>query len=263
MKNRISRCIAQAKKNKQKLLCPFITAGYPSLSATKQLIRGFEAMGIPMLELGIPFSDPLADGPVIQETSFEALKKDVSIRECCKLVAQLRKEGCELPIIFFSYINPIVYMGYKEFAALLVRSGVDGVLCPDLPLGVEDHFPTLLRSCGISCIRLIAPNTTATRRAKIARDSDDFIYYVSRKGITGTQSSLSRGLKNEVQAIKRSTTKPVLVGFGISRKEHVREVLSVSDGAIIGSAILKVLKKQKRVSQALTFTKSLMQGIPK
>jgi len=154
-------------------------------------------------------------------------------------------------------------MGYDAFVSLLVKSGVDGVLSPDMPYGVEDVLTKKLRTKGVRLIRLIAPNTVPARRAMIARDSDDFIYYVSRKGITGTQSALTRGLKKEVQSIKKHTNKSVLVGFGISKKEHVAEVVAVSDGAIVGSAILKELKKQKSVSQALTFTKSLMRGLTK
>lgn len=262
MPNRITRCINKARKEKKKILCPFITAGYPTLAATKQLIRGFEEMGIDLVELGIPFSDPLADGPVIQATSFEALKKGVSLKDCCKLVKDLRDEGCDLPVVFFSYINPILHMGFEAVVTLLKKSGVDGVLCPDLPFGVEDDLPRMLRRSGISFIRLIAPNTSKRRGALIAADSDDFIYYVSRKGITGTQTSLSKGLKREVLAIKRLTKKYVLVGFGISTSSHVREVLSVSDGAIVGSAILNVLRKNKNVPKALSFTRSLLRGVP-
>ncbi len=263
MKNRIARCIDKAKAGKRKVLCPFITAGYPSRVATKQLIRGFEKMGVDLVELGIPFSDPLADGPVIQATSFEALKQGISLKDCCRLVKELRDEGCEIPIVFFSYINPILSMGYRPFVALIKRSGVDGVLCPDLPYGVENELARLVRRNGISFIRLIAPNTPSQRRALIAADSDDFIYYVSRKGITGTQTSLSKDLKREVHALKRLTKKYVLVGFGISTSQHVREVLSVSDGAIVGSAILNVLRKFKSIPKALSFTRALLRGVPR
>lgn len=259
--NRIRACTAVAKKNGKKLFCPFITTGYPSLQKTKQLIKGFEEIGVDILELGIPFSDPVADGPVIQDTSYHAIEKyNVSLSDACDLVASVRKEGCELPIIFFTYFNPILHKGIKKSVAMFKRAGVDGVLCPDVPLGVEDELPQTLRKAGLSFIRLLAPNNTPARRKAILQDTDDFVYYVSRKGITGTQQALSKDLQKVVRGIKKQTKKLVLVGFGISEKKHVTDVVSVADGAIVGSAVLNVLRDTQSVEKTLAFTQTLVKG---
>ena len=235
--------IAQAKQSKRKLFCVFLTLGYPSLAATERLILSSEKAGVDILELGFPFSDPLADGPTIQYSSEQALKKHVNIQDGFRLVKDLRRKGCRIPIIFFGYLNPIYSYGEKVFPKDAREAGIDGLIVPDLPPEEETAFHAECRKQTLQFVQLVAP-TTAEKRAKmLVGKSQGFIYYVSLRGVTGTRKALPSDLKSHIGKLKRMTSKPVLAGFGISTPEQARDISRVSDGVIVGSAVIEQLKR--------------------
>jgi tryptophan synthase alpha subunit len=243
LKNYLTAKIQKAQKKKQKLFCVFLTLGFPSLTATKRLILTCENSGVDILELGFPFSDPLADGPTIQYSSEQALKKNVNIRDGFRLVKDLRAKGCRIPIIFFGYLNPVCAYGEKDFAKDARGAGIDGLIVPDLPPEEEKAFHEECRRQKLQFVQLVAP-TTADKRAKmLVQKSQGFIYYVSLRGVTGARKALPADLKAHLAKLKRMTSKPVLAGFGISTPEQARAISHMSDGVIVGSAVIEHLKQ--------------------
>lgn len=227
----------------QKLFCAFLTLGYKSLKQTEELICLMDRLGVDVVELGIPFSDPLADGAVIQEASEYALAKGIRPQDAFELVARLRKQGVNMPIVFFSYFNPILQRGVRRFVADLKQSGFDGVICPDLPPEEDQALGKELSRAGLSQIHLIAPTTTRERVKKIVRKSHGFVYYVSRRGVTGVQEKLDLEISGKVSQIKRETSLPVLVGFGVSSEDQVKRITQAADGVIVGSALIQEIKR--------------------
>ncbi|MBI4970954.1 MAG: tryptophan synthase subunit alpha [Candidatus Omnitrophica bacterium] len=229
-------------KSGRKLFCAFVTLGYKSLGQTHSLIRLLDRLGTDIVELGIPFSDPLADGPVIQEASEYALRKGVHPQQAFDLVKQLRMEGVTVPIIFFSYFNPIIHRGISRTVKDLKQAGFDGVLCPDLPPDEHENLSKELLRSGLCQINLIAPTTSKTRMKKIIAKSHGFIYYVSRRGVTGVQKKLDEEIRAKVEEIKGLTKLPVLVGFGVSSEDQIREINRYADGVIMGSSLISAIK---------------------
>ncbi len=245
MKNRLIHHIAKVQKRKKKIFCAFITLGYPSISATEKLILEFEKIGVDILELGIPFSDPMADGPTIQHSSEAALKRGASLRKAFDLVSRLRKKGCQIPIVCFSYMNPIYRFGIQKFPAKAAASGMDGVLIPDLTPEEETKFQAACKRSGLANIFLISPTTRMDRAKKIAAHSQGFIYYVSLRGVTGARKTLPRDIRKEFEPFHRMTPKPLLIGFGIGDPERAKSMSAISEGVIVGSAIVDRLAKYK------------------
>ena len=228
-----------ASLNGNKALVAFYTAGDPDLSASKDIFAVIEKNGADIIEIGVPFSDPLADGPTIQASSHRSLKKGTTLKKIVQLVADIRKTS-ELPIILMTSFNPVFVYGEKEFIADAVKAGVDGVIIPDLPPEEAEEFLGLAE--GLDMIFLLAPTSTPDRIQQVGKISKGFIYYISLTGTTGTKESLSSGLKEKVNEIKKSVSLPVLVGFGVSGPEQARQAAQVSDGVIIGSAIVKLIE---------------------
>ncbi|MFA6350060.1 MAG: tryptophan synthase subunit alpha [Candidatus Omnitrophota bacterium] len=259
--NRIESKFRDLKKKHKKAFIAFITAGYPSLSATKQLVKALSVSGADIIELGVPFSDPMADGPVIQEASQEALKKTINLGLIMKMVAGLRKENIKVPLCLMTYYNPVFCYGDNKFIKQTVHSGVDGVIIPDLPIDEAGNFIKSANRSGLDVINFISPTTPDKRAKTIARASKGFIYYVSLTGVTGARQRLSGGLKNNIKLIKRFTSKPVCVGFGVSNNKQVKYVGSFADGVIVGSAIVRKIKdnlgKKDMVNKVAAFTRSL------
>lgn len=242
MKNLLSVKINEAKRKKRKLFCVFLTLGYPNIAATERLILSSEKAGVDIIELGFPFSDPLADGPTIQYSSEQALKKHVSLKDAFALVSRLRKKGCRIPILFFGYFNPVFSYGCKDFARDARSAGMDGLIIPDLPPEEELEFQKACRKQNLHIVQLVAP-TTADKRAKmLVGKSQGFIYYVSLRGVTGARKALPSDLKAHLSKLKRMTSKPVLAGFGISTPDQARAISRMSDGVIVGSAVIEHLK---------------------
>jgi len=241
--NRLSKLFREVKQKKRKIFSVYLTLGYTSLTHTEKVLRSAEKVGVDLIELGFPFSDPLADGPVIQEASTQALNRGVSFQDYLKLVQKLRKSGFEVPLIFFSYFNPIQKMGEVSVTGRLKRAGVDGLLVPDLPPEEGEEFHKIAKKQGLSLIYFLAPTSTKERIRMVSKKTDEFIYYVSSRGVTGVRKSLDADLKNNLQQIKRLTQKPVIIGFGISDAAKVRQASRISEGVIVGSALVSFMKK--------------------
>lgn len=247
---------------KKKIFCAFLTLGYPDLSTTKKLILEFEAMGVDIIELGFPFSDPMADGPTIQYSSECALKKGVRLKNAFDLVSQLRREGCTIPIVFFTYINPVFSLGLKNFAHKAKQAGFDGVVIPDLPPEEETDFSKECRKINLAQVFLIAPTTESVRAAKISKASHGFIYYVSLRGVTGARKAVASDVAKNLKTLKQMTSKPVLIGFGVSSPEQACELSAISQGVIVGSAIVESIRKSGgKIKPVLDFVKSLVLAV--
>ena len=227
-----------ASLNGNKALVAFYTAGDPDLSASKDIFAVIEKNGADIIEIGVPFSDPLADGPIIQASSHRSLQNGTTLKKIIQLVVDIRKTS-ELPIVLMTSFNPIFVYGQKEFVADAVNAGVDGVIIPDLPPEEAEEFLGLAE--GIDMIFLLAPTSTPARVQQVGKISKGFVYYISLTGTTGTKESLSAGLEEKVKEIKNNVSLPVLVGFGVSGPEQARQAAQISDGVIIGSAIVKLI----------------------
>ncbi len=247
--NRIDEKFNDLKKSNKKALIIYMTAGDPSLQKNESLIYSFEKEGADLIELGVPFSDPLADGPVIQQASQRALKRKTNLVKILKLVQRVRKKS-EIPVLLMSYLNPILSYGCESFALAAKRSGVDGVIIPDLPPDEGNEISLVLRRRGIELVYLAAPTSTKQRIRLIASASKGFIYYVSITGITGIRHALPFKLSQNIKEIKKEGRLPVCVGFGISTPQQARKAAQYSDGVIIGSAVVKALAAHPSVSAA-------------
>jgi tryptophan synthase alpha chain len=234
---RIEAKFKSLKDEVRKGFIPYITAGDPSLEATEQIILELERSGADVIELGVPFSDPMADGPVIQRASERALANHVSVRDCLELVRRVRQRS-EVPIVFFSYLNPLLSIGLDRLGGELKEAGVDGVLAIDLVPEEADEFREAMRAAGIDMIFLVAPTSTDERIKLVTEASSGFVYAVSRTGVTGVQQSLSEAAGNLVQRVRRFTDLPIAVGFGVSTPEHVAEVWQHADAAVVGSRLV-------------------------
>ena len=240
--NRIEKVFLNLSETNTAAFIPFITAGDPSLAMTKKLVFAFEKAGADIVELGVPFSDPLADGPTIQQASERALKNGVSLRAVITLVKDIRKKS-SIPIILMGYYNPIFKYGVDDFVKDSIKAGIDGIIVPDLP--PEEALPIYnkTKKSSLAIIFLAAPTSTDDRIKLISRMTEGFIYYVSLTGVTGARGILSKTIKQNVLRIKNLTSKPVSVGFGISTPQQAKEVASYADGVIIGSAIIKLIEQ--------------------
>jgi len=236
--NRIDEKFKQLRAGGKKAFIAFLTAGYPDLAATEKLVMDLAARGVDLIELGIPFSDPMADGPVIQESSQAALRQHVRLADVLAMVKKLRRHT-QIPLLFMSYYNPIFCMGEQKFVDEAVAAGLDGVIIPDLPLEEGRSLSRIARKAGVHNILFIAPTTEPARLKVIARAARGFIYYVSVAGVTGGRTVLPQDITPHVKKIKQLTSTPVCVGFGVSTPEQVKHMQSVADGVIVGSAIIK------------------------
>ncbi|MDD2680031.1 MAG: tryptophan synthase subunit alpha [Candidatus Omnitrophica bacterium] len=240
--NRIAKKFKELKKAKQKAFIAFITAGYPSLAVTEKLIYAFDKIGVDILELGVPFSDPMADGPVIQEASQQALKKHTRLIDILNLVKKARRH-VNMPICLMTYYNPVFCFPENRFILEAKKSGVDGVIIPDLPPEEGRGFIQAAKRKGLDTICFLSPTSSRKRVKLIARVTQGFIYYVSLTGVTGARSKLPADIRKNINLIKRYTRKPICVGFGVSTPYQAREIKKIADGVIIGSAIVKKIKE--------------------
>ncbi len=240
--SRIQNCFQKLNEKNQKALVAFITAGDPNLPTTRRIFSVIENNGADIIELGVPFSDPLADGPVIQAASQRALKSGTTLKKIIRLVVEIRQSS-ELPIVLMTSYNPVFAYGQKQFVDDALNAGVDGVIIPDLPPEEAGEFDSYASRQGLDMIHLLAPTSTQDRVRMVADQSRGFIYYVSLTGTTGTKSRLSDNLEAKVQAIKDVAKLPVLVGFGISGPEQAKQAAALSDGVIVGSAIVRLIEQ--------------------
>lgn len=241
--NRIDKKFKALKARHKKAFIAFLTAGYPDLSTTERLVIEFEKNGADIIELGIPFSDPIADGPVIQMSSYESLKKGTTLTKVLALIARLRKKSA-IPLAVMTYYNPILSYGPFRFVRDAVKSGLDAVIIPDLPPEEETDFSKEAARRGLRMILFISPTTSRERIRFIARRAKGFIYFVSLTGVTGARRALPVELKSQLRAVKKiAGATPVCAGFGVSTHEQVRVVSSYGDGVIVGSAIIRKISE--------------------
>ena len=241
MSNRIDRCFAALKGSGRTALIPFITAGDPDPSWTVAIMHALVASGADLLELGVPFSDPAADGPVIQAASERAIARGVSLRLVLQMVAAFREKDTATPVVLMGYLNPIERYGHAEFAVDAARAGVDGILMVDCPPEEMAHLRGELDANGIYPICLVAPTTTPERMEHIARQASGYIYYVSFKGITGANRLEQASLAGPVAELRAHTGLPLAIGFGIKGPESAAAVSGLADGVVIGSALIERL----------------------
>ncbi|MFQ5449040.1 MAG: tryptophan synthase subunit alpha [Nitrospinaceae bacterium] len=240
--SRIQDCFKTLSTRNQKALVAFITAGDPDLESTRKIFEVIEKNGADIIELGVPFSDPLADGPVIQGSSQRALKSGTTLKKILGMVAEIR-ENSQIPIVLMTSFNPVFVYGQEKFIDDALRAGADGVIIPDLPPEEADEFSTLAEEKGLDMIFLLAPTSTGERVARVGNLSRGFIYYVSLTGTTGMRESLAKSLAEKVKAIKSAVRLPVLVGFGISGPDQAREAVQCADGVVVGSAIVRLIEQ--------------------
>ena len=224
-----------------KAFIPFITCGDPDLGTTAAAVRAAVANGADLIELGIPFSDPTAEGPVIQEANIRALSGGVKTDKIFDLVRELRTD-VTVPMVFMTYANVVFSYGAERFISTCAEAGIDGLILPDIPYEEKDEFLPLCRQYGVDLISLIAP-TSENRIGMIAKEADGFIYIVSSLGVTGVRSEINTDLGSIVNIIRQNTDVPCAIGFGISTPEQAKKMADLSDGAIVGSAIIKLLAK--------------------
>ncbi len=241
--NLIDQTFQNLKQSGQTALIPFITVGDPDLQTSVSIIKEMEQAGADMIELGVPYSDPLADGPVIQRASERALKHHIKITDCIAAAKLARNEGVKLPFILFTYYNPVYQLGLERFFDLLIEHDISGIIIPDLPMEEDQTVRHTARERGIHLIPLVAP-TSRERIAKIAQNADGFVYCVSSLGVTGVRSQFHEGIHEFLNIVKQSTTLPIAIGFGISSREHVETFSAICDGVVVGSAIVRKIEEQ-------------------
>lgn len=224
-----------------KAFIPFITCGDPDLETTAKIVREAVANGADLIELGIPFSDPTAEGPVIQGANIRALKGGVTTDKVFDLVRELRKD-VTVPMVFMTYSNVVFSYGAEKFISTCKKIGINGLILPDLPYEEKEEFLPQCKKYGVDLISLIAP-TSENRIAMIAKEADGFIYLVSSLGVTGTRSEISTDLKSIVDVIRQNSSVPCAIGFGISTPEQAKKMADIADGAIVGSAIIKIIEQ--------------------
>lgn len=237
----VSARFEELRARGQAALIPFITAGDPNLETTAKALRVLDQNGADLIELGVPYSDPLADGPVIQAAATRALQKGTTLDKVLDIVREVAPE-LRSPIILFTYYNPILNIGVEQFLERIYAAGVRGLVVPDLPLEESHVLLEPAEKAGIEVILLIAPTSPPDRVRAIAEKSQGFIYVVSATGVTGVRTEVAKGVKTMIEQLRTTTDKPIAVGFGISQPEHAKQVIDWSaDGAIVGSAMVKKL----------------------
>jgi tryptophan synthase alpha chain len=245
--SRIEKKFSALKTKGEKALICFLTAGDPSLEKTREIILGMEAAGVDCVEIGVPFSDPTADGPIIQAASQRALKNGATLTGILDIIATLRKSS-EIPIVLFGYYNPILSYGPERFAKKAREAGVDGILVVDLPPEEAPELRQYTDPAGIDFISLIAPTTSTDRMKKIAAHATGFLYYISITGVTGTAKPQVAEVKKDVERIRKVTALPLAIGFGISTPEQAKAIAPYADGIVVGSAIVKMIAENSQRS---------------
>lgn len=249
-----ARFMALRAEGRKALVC-YVTAGHPDVQQSLELLQGLEKAGADVIEIGVPFSDPMADGPVIQESSQIAISHGMNLSGCLALVAEAR---LSVPVVLFSYLNPIIAAG-PDVLARAKSAGVSGILATDLPVGADAEREKWLGTSGLDFIRLVAPTTPADRMAEISRNGGGFVYLISRMGVTGEQTSISAHLPETIARLRSATALPICVGFGISTPKQAREVSKLADGVVVGSALVRAANSS--VADALALVSSMRKAM--
>jgi len=231
-----------AAEDRQGLIL-YLTVGFPERKSALDLVPQLIDAGADIIELGVPFSDPLAEGVTIQGATQQALRNGVTVRYCLETVRTLRERGVEAPLLLMGYLNPLLRYGVEQFCADAAAAGLDGLILPDLPPEEAGEIDAACRAHGLDLIMFVAPTSTADRIAHVAEHARGFIYCVSTKGVTGARATLPPELPDFLERVRRQTHTPIAVGFGISQPEHARHVAQIADGVIIGSKLIDVVKQ--------------------
>jgi len=262
--SRIKHLFNKLKSNNKKGFIAYITAGDPNIEFTQNLICELDKIGVDLLEIGVPFSDPMADGPVIQEASERALANHINLKQIFEMIKKVRLKT-DIPLILFTYLNPVFCYGMEKFASDCKENGVDGVLILDLPPEESESYIRYMRKFDVDTVFIIAPTTDDARIKYVSDCSTGFIYYVSRTGVTGEKNDIDAELENRLEKIKSITDKPVAVGFGISNPLQVAQIARYGDAVVVGSAIVRRIKEfhqqydgYKKVAE---FVKNLVQPL--
>ena len=257
----IARAFTAADGSRKKAFIPFITCGDPDVGVTEQAVLGMVEAGADLIEIGIPFSDPTAEGPVIQQANIRALSGGVTTDDAFALVSRLR-EQTEVPMVFMTYANVIFSYGTERFAANAAEAGIDGIILPDVPFEEKLEFSEPFAQVGIDLVSMIAP-TSHDRIKRIAADAKGFVYCVSSLGVTGVRSEITTDIGAMVELVREATDVPVAVGFGISTPEQAASMAARSDGAIVGSAIVKILAEYGKdaVPHVVDYVKSMADAV--
>ena len=246
MSNRIDNKFITLKKEKKSALVSFVTAGDPSFQVSKKIISSLPKFGADLIEIGIPFSDPMADGPTIQRSSQRAIKSGINLNKTFEIVKSFREIDQNTPIILMGYFNPVFQFGLKDFFKTCKNVGVDGLIIVDLPPEEDNLIISFTEKYDVYNIRLVTPTTDKKRLKKISKSSKGFLYYVSIMGITGTKKPSLSSLKTSILNIKKITNLPILAGFGINSSDQVKQINKFADGCVIGSAIIKIIEDSKK-----------------
>jgi tryptophan synthase alpha chain len=255
----ISDCFISKRDEGRSALIPYVTCGSPSLEESLDILGLLEDAGSDIIELGIPFSDPLADGPTIQSSSQLALENGVNVETVLRILSDFKRDS-NIPVILFSYLNPILQYGLEEFLRGVQQAGAEGILLTDVPEGSDPSIEGMILESEVDFIRLVAPTTDYDRIAKISKNGQGFLYYISRTGVTGARDLLREELAKEIVAVKRVSEIPVAVGFGISTPDQAAMVGKVADGVVVGSALVKILKEEG-MEAASCFIRSLREAL--
>lgn len=239
----LAAMFARAKREGRAAFLPYFPIGYPSIDDSLDAIAALAAEGADGFEIGLPFSDPLADGPTIQRSSHRAIEQGVSLAWTLEALAGFRARHAT-PVVLFTYLNPVLAYGVERFVEDAVAAGAEGVLLTDLPLGSDPGLEETFERSPLALVRLVAPTTARERALEIARRSQGFVYYISRTGVTGARKTLRETLVQEVAALRAATEVPIVVGFGISTPEQAAEVARVADGVAVGSALIDALDRE-------------------
>ena len=257
---RIDAKFAKLRETGKKAFVSYVMAGDPDVETSLALVKGLPAAGVDIIELGLPFTDPMADGPTIQEAGQRALAGHMTLDKTLQMVRDFRAGDDETPIVMMGYYNPIYSRGVDRFLVQAKEAGIDGLIIVDLPPEEDDELCIPAQKAGLNFIRLATPTTADKRLPKVLENTSGFVYYVSITGITGAAEAQAADVAPEVARIKSQTDLPVIVGFGIKTPEASESIAAIADGCVVGSAIVSDLAKGKPVSEVLDFVKSLADG---
>ena len=260
MTTRIEKKFAALKAQGRKAFVSYIMAGDPDVETSLALLKGLPGSGVDVIELGMPFTDPMADGPTIQLAGQRALEGGQTLQKTLSMVAEFRKGDDETPIVMMGYYNPIYSRGVDRFLADAKAAGVDGLIVVDLPPEEDEELCIPANRAGMNFIRLATPTTDDKRLPKVLQNTSGFVYYVSITGITGAAAAQAADVAPEVARIKAKTDLPIIVGFGIRNPETAQAIASVADGAVVGTAIVKLVEEGRPVADILAFVKGLADG---
>jgi tryptophan synthase alpha chain len=239
----LAQRFAERRAEGRTVLIAYVTAGFPSAAETVSALHALDEAGVDVIEVGLPFSDPLADGPTIQRSSFLALERGMTVPKALGLLAEFRTVS-RTPVVLMTYLNPVMRRGVGEFCASARAAGAQGLILTDLPVGSDPELERTAAASGLDLVRLIAPTTSGQRASEVSQGGSGFLYYISRTGVTGARAELPPELVAEVRAVKERVTLPVAVGFGISTPEQAAALAGVADGVVVGSALVRVLEEQ-------------------